>query len=162
MGFVDSVDTAVPRLISWSKKSTPVKTAPNFRWGIVLQVFGYWLIFLPARKLWTVPVPLWRLVGDCFAAGILPLYGCRHLGKTAGEGGERNADQPLMSGPYRIVRHPIYASMLAMITMSAFLCREASLVADGNRRLPRGLRSVFTWKTACCGNVSVRVLKSGR
>ena len=106
------------------QKSTPVKTAPNFRWGIVLQVFGYWLIFLPARKLWTVPVPLWRLVGG-IAFGLVGIClastAVRHLGKQWRVKAALNRDHELiMSGPYRIVRHPIYASMLAMITMSAF------------------------------------------
>jgi len=28
------------------QKSTPIKTAPNFRWGIVLQILGHWAILL--------------------------------------------------------------------------------------------------------------------
>ena len=88
-------------------KSTPIKTASNFRWGIALQVFGYWAIFLPARTFWGQPIPLWRIFGGIafgqFKAAI-------------------NEDHELVtSGPYQIVRHPIYASMFAMFIMSVLL-----------------------------------------
>jgi protein-S-isoprenylcysteine O-methyltransferase Ste14 len=107
------------------QKSTPVKTAPNSRWGIVLQILGYWAIFLPARTLWTEPIPVWRLcAGTAFGlVGIwLASAGIRHLGKQWRLTAALNADHELVtSGPYQIVRHPIYASMFAMYIMSTLL-----------------------------------------
>jgi protein-S-isoprenylcysteine O-methyltransferase Ste14 len=107
------------------QKSRPIRTAPNFRWGIVLQALGYWMIFLPARTYWLQPIPLWRIfAGVAFGlAGIwLASSAIRHLGKQWQVKAAINDDHELVtSGPYRIVRHPIYASMIAMNTMSALL-----------------------------------------
>jgi protein-S-isoprenylcysteine O-methyltransferase Ste14 len=106
-------------------KGTPVKTAPNFRWGIVLQAFGYWAIFLPAQRYWVQPIALWRIFGGVAfgLAGIcLASSAIRHLGKQWQLKAAINQDHELVtSGPYQIVRHPIYASMFAMAIMSVFL-----------------------------------------
>ena len=106
-------------------KSTPVKTAPKARWGIVLQALGYWAIFLPARTLWVEPIPLWRL-GAGIALGLAGIWlasaGVRHLGKQWRVEAGLNEDHVLVtSGPYQMVRHPIYASMVAMYGMSALM-----------------------------------------
>jgi protein-S-isoprenylcysteine O-methyltransferase Ste14 len=105
------------------QRSTPVKTAPNSRWGIILQVLGYWAIFLPARISLIQPVGTWRFVtGTAFGlVGIwLASTGVRHLGKQWRMVAALNHDHQLVtSGPYRVVRHPIYTSMLAMFIMSA-------------------------------------------
>jgi protein-S-isoprenylcysteine O-methyltransferase Ste14 len=107
------------------QKSTPIKIAPNFRWGIVLQALGNWAIFLPARTLWAQPIPVWRIFGGV-AFGLVGIWlassGVRHLGKQWQIKAAINDDHELVtSGPYRIIRHPIYASMFAMTIMSAFL-----------------------------------------
>ena len=107
------------------QKSTPIKTAPNFRWGIVLQALGYWAIFLPAQTFWAQPISQWRIVAGT-AFGLLGIWlassGMRHLGKQWQIKAAINDDHELVtSGPYRFIRHPIYASMLAMYIMSALL-----------------------------------------
>jgi len=106
-------------------QSTPVKTAPNARWGILLQALGYWAIFLPAGTYWAKPLPVWRLAAG-IALGLAGIWlasaGVRHLGKQWRVSAALNSDHKLItSGPYRIVRHPIYASMFAMNIMSALL-----------------------------------------
>ena len=107
------------------QKSAPIKTAPNFRWGIVLQVLGNWAIFLPAVKFWAQPIPPWRIAaGAVFGlVGIwLASSGIRHLGKQWQVKAAINDDHELVtSGPYQIVRHPIYASMFAMYITTAIL-----------------------------------------
>lgn len=118
-------------------RGTPAKIAPNSRWGMILQVFGYWAIFLPARVsmgvrtdnwVWLTkmePVAIWRLVAGT-AFGLVGIWlasaGVRHLGKQWRMVAALNHDHQLItSGPYRVIRHPIYASMLAMFIMSALL-----------------------------------------
>lgn len=68
---------------------------------------------------------LWRLLaGIAFGlAGIwMASAGIRHLGKQWRVSAALSEDHELItSGPYRIVRHPIYASMFAMNIMSALL-----------------------------------------
>ena len=107
------------------QKSTTIKTAPNFRWGIVLQMLGNCAIFLPAVRSWAQPIAVSRisagvvfgLVGVCLASTAI-----RHLGKQFQITAAINDDHQLVtSGPYQIVRHPIYASMFAMYVMSVFL-----------------------------------------
>ena len=78
-------------------------------------------------------VSLLLLDGDCPEAlprrtyektvGIwLAATGVRHLGKQWRMNAALNADHELVtSGPYRIVRHPIYASMFAMMIMCILL-----------------------------------------
>jgi protein-S-isoprenylcysteine O-methyltransferase Ste14 len=107
------------------EKRTPVQTVPAARWGMVLQTIGYWAIFIPAGKFMLEPIQAWRLfAGIAFGlAGIwLASAGIRHLGKQWRVNAALNDDHELItSGPYRIVRHPIYASMLAMAVMSALM-----------------------------------------
>ena len=107
------------------QKSKPIRIAPNFRWGIVLQAFGYWMIYLPARAYWLQPIPLWRIfAGVVFGlAGIwLASSAIRHLGKQWQVKAAINEDHELVtSGPYRIIRHPIYAAMLGMFLMTILL-----------------------------------------
>jgi protein-S-isoprenylcysteine O-methyltransferase Ste14 len=105
------------------QRGTAVKSAPRSRWGIVLQVLGYWAILLPARMHWTEPISVWRMVAGS-AFGLLGIWlasaGVRHLGKQWRSKAALNADHELvMSGPYQVVRHPIYASMITMAVMSA-------------------------------------------
>ena len=107
------------------QKSTPVKSAPISRWGMLLQAVGYWTILFSARTAWTVRIAGWRLV-MAIACGVLGIWlastAVRHLGKQWRMKAALNADHELItSGPYRIIRHPIYASMLAMMIMSILL-----------------------------------------
>lgn len=107
------------------QKSTPVQTAPKARWGIVLQSLGYWAIYIPASRSFADPIPVWRIcAGIVFGlVGIwLAASGVRHLGKQWRVNAALNSDHELITtGPYRIVRHPIYASMLALAVMSALM-----------------------------------------
>ena len=69
-------------LLRPKQKSTPIKTVPNFRWGIVLQIFGHWAILLPGLKFWAQPISPWRIAaGAVFGlVGIwLASSGIRHL-----------------------------------------------------------------------------------
>src|SRR6476660_6194585 len=45
------------------QKGTPIETAPNFRWGIVLQILGHWAIRLPDPKFRRQPIPSWQITG---------------------------------------------------------------------------------------------------
>jgi protein-S-isoprenylcysteine O-methyltransferase Ste14 len=106
-------------------KSTPVKKAPKAYWGIVLQIIGGWFVVLPARTHWTEPAALWRICGGT-ACGLVAIWlvsaGIRHLGKQWRVRAALNQDHELVtSGPYRIIRHPIYAAMLGMFLMTTLL-----------------------------------------
>ena len=104
-------------------KQVAVKKAPKARWGILLQTIGFWSVFIPAGPIWMEPMQLWSTVGAT-VFGVLGIalagFGVRHLGKQRRVDAGLNADhEMIVTGPYSIVRHPIYASMLAMFLMTA-------------------------------------------
>jgi protein-S-isoprenylcysteine O-methyltransferase Ste14 len=87
------------------------------RIGVALQSLAYWLLFFQ---------PFWRSRPDALRLGaeaIFIVLGCllsssalRNLGKQWRVDAGLNQDHELVrSGPYRIVRHPIYLSMLCML-----------------------------------------------
>jgi protein-S-isoprenylcysteine O-methyltransferase Ste14 len=95
------------------------------RGGIVIQSLAYCLLW--QSDFWNHPLPVWRmaLAGLFFAVGVLLVWDAiRVLGRQWRLDAGLNADHELVrSGPYRVVRHPIYASMLCM------LCGTGSMVA---------------------------------
>jgi protein-S-isoprenylcysteine O-methyltransferase Ste14 len=69
-------------------------------------------------------VTLWRFVAGIIVAAtaiVLAWQSVRTLGRQWRIDAGLNADHELVrSGPYRIIRHPIYASMLGMLTTGIF------------------------------------------
>jgi protein-S-isoprenylcysteine O-methyltransferase Ste14 len=102
-----------------------VITAPVARWGIGLQGLAYALAWIIVPGYWIQPRPTWILMlGLLFAiAGVACAWlSVRHLGKQWRVQAGLNADHELIrSGPYRVIRHPIYASMLAMLLAAGLI-----------------------------------------
>jgi protein-S-isoprenylcysteine O-methyltransferase Ste14 len=86
------------------------------RWGIALAGVSYGLLW--QGRFWERPLPFWRLaLAICFLAlaCLLSWTGTRALGRQWRIDAGLNAEHELvMSGPYRVVRHPIYCSMMLM------------------------------------------------
>jgi protein-S-isoprenylcysteine O-methyltransferase Ste14 len=93
------------------------------RWGILLVAISYSIVL--QGRFWERSLPFWRLsVSVLFLvlAGILSWSGTRFLGRQWRVDAGLNADHELvMTGPYRVVRHPIYASMLCLLCGTAFM-----------------------------------------
>jgi len=87
------------------------------RWGILLQMLGYTLLWQGA--FWTRQPEAWRvtlLVLFLALANGLSWTGTRALGRQLRLDAAVGADHELIRrGPYRFVRHPIYTSMLCVI-----------------------------------------------
>lgn len=108
-----------------SKGPEAIVTAPVARWGILLQGLGYAL-------LWSVPrqpegaarnVPL-VAASMILAPGsvVLAWFAVKHLGRQWRIQAGLNADHKLVeTGPYRVLRHPVYASMLGMFLATALV-----------------------------------------
>ena len=96
-----------------------VQVATGARWGIVLVSIGFMAVFMHRPEAWAAEFSPVRLcVGAVFAfCGILLSWtAVAGLGRQWRVDAGLNADHELVrSGPYRIVRHPIYASMLCML-----------------------------------------------
>ncbi len=98
------------------KAVTIVRSA---RWGILLVAAGFMIVFTHRPQPWSSPWPVWRFalaIPFAFTAILLSHTGVRNLGRQWRVDAGLNADHELVrTGPYRIVRHPIYASMLCII-----------------------------------------------
>lgn len=86
-------------------------------WGIALEVLGLLLVWFPFVH--REPIPLWRVglaLPFLVLASVLSWTATRTLGRFLRFSAALDADHQLVrGGPYRIVRHPIYASMLCIL-----------------------------------------------
>ncbi len=123
----------VPFLILWISRRTPsaVHVDRRARWGILLEMFAYSLVW--SGPFWRRHPSDARVAASIvfFALGAaLSWTGTRALGRQWRVDAGLSADHELVrSGPYRIVRHPIYASMFAMLLGTGFLIARWPLFA---------------------------------
>jgi protein-S-isoprenylcysteine O-methyltransferase Ste14 len=103
-------------LTGWSSKK-PERSDNRARWGILLEVIGYSLLW--QGKFWARSPGGWRIAPSIifFAlAALLSWTGTRALGRHLRFDAALSPDHQLVrSGPYRVVRHPIYTSMLCLL-----------------------------------------------
>lgn len=100
------------------------------RWGILLQMLGYSLLW--QGSFWTRRPQPWRvalLVTFLALANVLSWGGSRALGRQLRLDAALGSDHELVcSGPYRLVRHPIYTSMLCVILATGFITASYPLL----------------------------------
>lgn len=113
----------LPFFLAQRKKQSANVVDRRARWGIFVQGVAYALLW--QGKFWLAPPPAWRLgLGILFLvlANVLSWSGARALGRQWRMDAGLNADHQLVrSGPYRFVRHPIYASMFCILLGTGFL-----------------------------------------
>jgi len=100
-----------------------VAAAPVAKWGILLQMFGFALVWAYLRPVGfqkaAVSLVLSVILGP--ASVVLAWVAARHLGKQWRFEAALIQDHDLVrTGPYRFIRHPIYASMLGMLLSTGF------------------------------------------
>jgi protein-S-isoprenylcysteine O-methyltransferase Ste14 len=87
------------------------------RWGIALEMIAFFLIW--RGKFWERRLESWRFMLAVVlfaAASLLAWKAVSALGRQWRIDAGLNSDHQLVqSGPYAIVRHPIYTSMLCML-----------------------------------------------
>lgn len=113
----------LPFLLQKKRAGAPTTLDRRARWGIVLQSIAYGLIWF--GPFWLRPREEWRIA----LATVLLALGCtmcwaavKALGRQWRIDAGLSDDHELVrAGPYRIVRHPIYASMLAMFLGTGFM-----------------------------------------
>ena len=92
------------------------------RWGILLVVVSYTLLW--QGRFWEHPLPMWRLALTIVfqvLASWLAWTGTRALGRQLRFDAGLSSDHELITrGPYRVVRHPIYTSMLCLLLSTGF------------------------------------------
>ena len=119
---------ATPFLIA-KRNAPPGVIDRRARWGIAMVGVGYALLW--QGKFWERPLPDWRLaLSVCFLtlAGVLSWTATRALGKQWRIDAGLSVDHDLvMRGPYSVVRHPIYTSMLCTLLGTGFMLTPAVL-----------------------------------
>jgi len=101
----------------------PAKLDRRARWGMPLIAVAYTLVW--QGSFWTRSPGPWRIVISSLlfaAASILSWTSTRALGRQWRLDAGLNSDHELVrSGPYRLIRHPIYTSMLCMLLGTGLL-----------------------------------------
>jgi protein-S-isoprenylcysteine O-methyltransferase Ste14 len=96
-----------------------VQKESKARWGMALQMVGYFLVFTHGPDEWGSGVSLWRLVAGIVLALLsnAAVWGAvGNLGvQWRVDAGLNQNHELVQTGAYRVVRHPIYASMLGML-----------------------------------------------
>ncbi len=106
-----------PFLLARRRTEKPKEVDRRARWGVLLVAVAYSILW--QNSFWARPLPTWRLaVSVCclVLAGTLSWTSARSLGRQWRIEAGLNPDHELVtSGPYRLVRHPIYTSMLFLL-----------------------------------------------
>jgi protein-S-isoprenylcysteine O-methyltransferase Ste14 len=106
-----------PFLLAKGNTRPAEKLDRRARWGILLVAIAYSILW--QNHFWERPLQIWRAMLSIFIfvlGGILSWTGSRALGRQWRIDAGLNPDHELVtSGPYRVVRHPIYTSMLCVL-----------------------------------------------
>ncbi len=100
-------------------KREVAKTDRRAMWGVILESLAYFLIYLHGPDAWASPLEPWRFGLGLACAAVawgFSWTSIRQLGPQWRIQAGLNQDHKLVTtGAYRVVRHPIYASMLWML-----------------------------------------------
>jgi protein-S-isoprenylcysteine O-methyltransferase Ste14 len=109
-------------LTGWDHES-PQRRDSRWRWGLLLEVAAY--VILWQGPFWSRALPAWRVAVSVLflaLASLLSWTSTRALGRYLRFEAAVDEDHQLIrGGPYRVVRHPIYASMLCVLLGMGFM-----------------------------------------
>jgi protein-S-isoprenylcysteine O-methyltransferase Ste14 len=107
-----------------NQKRASITALGPTRAGLFLESLAIFIAFACRLPLDTPPA-WWRIAGCIVCgpvAGVLSWQAVRHLGRQFRVNAGLYEDHELVtSGPYAIVRHPIYSSLLAILASTLFL-----------------------------------------
>jgi protein-S-isoprenylcysteine O-methyltransferase Ste14 len=100
------------------------------RWGMLLELVAYSLLW--QGSFWTRSPQMWRVATSVLFLGLANLLswsGAKALGRESRLDAAVDKDHELIrSGPYRVVRHPIYTSMLCLIVGTGILTAPLAML----------------------------------
>lgn len=122
-----------PFVRSFKRSSSMLAQDRRSLWGILLQLIGYDVIW--QGHFWLHSPALWRVILSVILqalAILLSWTGVRALGQHFRlEAALRSDHKLVQSGPYRLVRHPIYTSMLCKLLGDGVMVATPVLLAIG-------------------------------
>jgi protein-S-isoprenylcysteine O-methyltransferase Ste14 len=113
----------LPFIITGWNRNSPQKSDSRARWGIILQGLAYAIVW--QGHFWTrSPSTLRVALSILFLvlAALLSFTSTRALGRHLRLDAALSSDHKLVrSGPYRMLRHPIYTSMFCLVLGTGFM-----------------------------------------
>lgn len=128
---IGSLAWFAPLVMQRRKSEAPQRLDRRARWGILLVGVGYSLLW--QTSFWTRSPSGWRIAFSvaCFIVACIFSWGAaRALGRHWRLDAGLNSDHELVqSGIYRLVRHPIYTSMLLVVIGTGLIIAPLVLLA---------------------------------
>lgn len=104
---------------------------PRARWGMILEALSYSLLW--QSDFWARTPHPWRValsVALFVISTVLCWTAARSMGRLWRLDAALNTDHDLVrSGPYRVLRHPIYTSMICLLLGTGFIVTPLPLLA---------------------------------
>ncbi|MGD0296688.1 MAG: isoprenylcysteine carboxylmethyltransferase family protein [Bryobacteraceae bacterium] len=120
----------LPFALTRRKQARAQKVDRRARWGILLVAISFAVLW--QYQFWRTSLPAWRLTLAIFflaVADVLSWTATRVLGKQWRVDAGLNAEHELVTqGPYRLVRHPIYTSVLCVLWGTGFILLPLPLI----------------------------------
>ena len=105
------------RMRNRNKTKTVQRLDKGARWGVLLEAAGYSIVWL--GYFWNHPIPAWQAAGGVallLVAVTLSFMSAAALGDLLRIDASLSTTHRLIrSGPYRLVRHPVYLSFLCLL-----------------------------------------------
>jgi protein-S-isoprenylcysteine O-methyltransferase Ste14 len=122
-----------PFVLAHRKVTSASMVDKRSRWGVLLQLVGYSLLW--QGHFWARQLSLWRLAASVVLfvlAIVLSWTSSSALGRNPRIDAALGTDHQLIrSGPYGLVRNPIYASMLLVLCATGVVVAPWQLFAAG-------------------------------
>jgi protein-S-isoprenylcysteine O-methyltransferase Ste14 len=117
-------------LTGWHGSRTTARDRRG-RWGIALQAISYAVLW--QGHFWLYPPAMWRVAFSVILqllAVLLSWTGASALGRHLRFDAALRSDHKLVkTGPYRMIRHPIYASMFFLLLGDGLMVANPQLLA---------------------------------
>ena len=121
---------SIPFFAAGRNKEAARQLDRRARWGILIEAVAYSIVW--QATFWERPLPPWRAALSILffvLACVLSWTARRALGRQWRIDAGLSADHELVTwGPYGLVRHPIYTSMLCLLWGTGFILAPWSLL----------------------------------
>jgi len=120
----------LPFALTRRKQARVQQVDRRARWGILLVALSFAVLW--QYQFWETSLPAWRLtlaIVFFVLADVLAWTATRVLGKQWRVDAGLSAEHELVTqGPYRLVRHPIYTSVLSVLWGTGFILLPLPLI----------------------------------